>query len=67
MYFSTVAGFIACKVASPFDAVSCPPTPSSTFYKLREIERQMLALRCAKYNGTCDQVLTRSQHQKADA
>ena len=28
---------------------------------------QMLALRCAKYNGTFDQVFTRSQHQKADA
>jgi hypothetical protein len=28
---------------------------------------QMLALRCAKSNGTFDQVLTRSQHQKADA
>src|SRR5262249_3432954 len=28
---------------------------------------QMLALRCAKYNGTFAQVCTRSQHQKADA
>jgi Uncharacterised protein family (UPF0236) len=28
---------------------------------------QMLALRCAKYNGTFDQVFTRSQCQKADA
>ncbi len=28
---------------------------------------QMLALRCAKYNGTFAQVFTRSQHQKADA
>jgi hypothetical protein len=27
---------------------------------------QMLALRCAKYNGTFAQVCTRSQHQKAD-
>jgi hypothetical protein len=27
---------------------------------------QMLALRCAKYNGTFDQVFTRDQHQKAD-
>jgi hypothetical protein len=32
-----------------------------------ERSNQMLALRCAKYNGTFDQVLTRSQHQKADA
>jgi hypothetical protein len=28
---------------------------------------QMLALRCAKYNGTFDQVFTRHQYQKADA
>ena len=28
---------------------------------------QMLALRCAKYNGTFAQVFTRDQHQKADA
>jgi hypothetical protein len=28
---------------------------------------QMLALRCAKYNGTFAQVFTRHQHQKADA
>ncbi len=28
---------------------------------------QMLALRCAKYNGTFDQVFARYQHQKADA
>jgi len=28
---------------------------------------QMLALRCAKYNGTFEQVFTRHQHQKADA
>jgi Uncharacterised protein family (UPF0236) len=28
---------------------------------------QMLALRCAKYNGTFDQVFTRYQHQTADA
>jgi hypothetical protein len=32
-----------------------------------ERSNQMLALRCAKYHGTFDQVLTRSQHQKADA
>ena len=28
---------------------------------------QMLALRCAKYNGTFDQVFARYQHQKSDA
>ena len=28
---------------------------------------QMLALRCAKYNGTFDQVFTRYQHQKTDS
>ena len=32
-----------------------------------ESSNQMLALRCAKYNGTFDQVFTRDQHQKADA
>jgi Uncharacterised protein family (UPF0236) len=32
-----------------------------------ESSNQMLALRCAKYNGTFDQVFTRSQHQKADS
>ena len=32
-----------------------------------ESSNQMLALRCAKYNGTFDQVFTRYQHQKADA
>jgi Uncharacterised protein family (UPF0236) len=32
-----------------------------------ENSNQMLALRCAKYNGTFAQVFTRSQHQKADA
>ena len=30
-----------------------------------ENSNQMLALRCAKYNGTFDQVFTRYQHQKA--
>ena len=28
---------------------------------------QMLALRCAKYNGTFEQVFTRDQHQRVDA
>jgi hypothetical protein len=32
-----------------------------------ESSNQMLALRCAKYNGTFAQVFTRYQHQKADA
>ena len=32
-----------------------------------ESSNQMLALRCAKYNGTFDQVFTRYQHQKADS
>ena len=32
-----------------------------------ESSNQMLALRCAKYNGTFEQVFTRYQHQKADA
>jgi hypothetical protein len=31
-----------------------------------ESSNQMLALRCAKYNGTFEQVFTRDQHQKAD-
>jgi hypothetical protein len=32
-----------------------------------ERSNQMLALRCAKYNGTFDQVFTLYQHQKADS
>ena len=32
-----------------------------------ESSNQMLALRCAKYNGTFNQVLTRYQHRKADS
>jgi hypothetical protein len=32
-----------------------------------ESSNQMLALRCAKYNGTFDQVFTRYQHQKAES
>jgi len=32
-----------------------------------ENSQQVLALRCAKYNGTFDQVLTRYPHQKADS
>jgi transposase-like protein len=35
-----VAGLIACKDASLFEACSCPWTSSSIFYKLLEIERQ---------------------------
>jgi len=31
-----------------------------------ESSNRMLALRCAKYNGTFDQVFTRYQHQKAE-
>jgi len=42
VYFLSMAGFIACKDASPFEAFSCPSTPSSTFYKLLEIERVLL-------------------------
>ena len=44
MYLLSVAGLIACKDASLFEAFSCPWTPSSTFYKLREIERTGKAL-----------------------
>ena len=32
-----------------------------------ESSNQMLALRCAKYNGTFDQVFTRYQHQKTNS
>ena len=32
-----------------------------------ESSNQMLALRCAKYNGTFAQLFTRNRHQKADA
>jgi hypothetical protein len=34
-----MAGLIACKDASFFEAFLCPWTSSSTFYKLLEIER----------------------------
>src|SRR5262249_20014267 len=40
VYFLSMAGFIACKDAGPFKVFSCPSTPSSTFYKLLEIERR---------------------------
>ena len=33
-YLFAVAGRIACKDVSLFDAFSCPWTPPSTFYKL---------------------------------
>ena len=42
MYLLAVAGLIACKDASLFEAFSGPWTPSSTFYKLLEIERPPL-------------------------
>jgi hypothetical protein len=32
-----------------------------------ESSNQMLALRCAKYNGTFEHVLRRPPHQKVDA
>jgi hypothetical protein len=38
-YLLSVAGLSACKDASLFDAFSGPWIPSSTFYKLLEIER----------------------------
>src|ERR1044071_1235924 len=41
-YLFSVAGRIACKDASLFDAFSGPWTSSSTFYKLRYIERLSL-------------------------
>ena len=42
-YFLAVAGLLAYKDASLFAAFSCPWTPSTTFYKLREIEREAFA------------------------
>jgi hypothetical protein len=39
VYLLSVAGLIACKDANLFEAFSCSWTPSSTFYKLLEIER----------------------------
>jgi site-specific recombinase XerD len=39
VYLLSVAGLIACKDVSLFEAFSCPWTPSLTFYKLLEIER----------------------------
>jgi hypothetical protein len=43
VYLLSVARLIACKDASLFEAFSCLWTPSSTFYKLLEIERPTLA------------------------
>ena len=40
MYLLSVVGLIACKDANLFEAFSCSWTPSSTFYKLLEIERR---------------------------
>ena len=40
----SVAGLIACKDMSLFEAFSCPWTPSSTFYKLLEIERPLVPM-----------------------
>ena len=52
MYCLSIAGFIACKDASLFDASSCPSTPSSTFYKLLYIERSsLLAVPQRLYTG----------------
>ena len=39
MYFFSSAGLISCKDVGFFEAFSCPWTPSPTFYKLLEIER----------------------------
>jgi hypothetical protein len=43
VYLLSVAGLIACKDANLFEAFSCSWTPSSTFYKLLEIERTLYA------------------------
>ena len=45
MHLLSVAGLIACKDASLFEAFSCPWPPSSLFDKLREIERAGLQRR----------------------
>jgi hypothetical protein len=41
VYLLSVARLITCKDASLFEAFSCRGTPSSTFYKLLEIARQV--------------------------
>src|SRR5215475_2792338 len=41
VYLLAAGGLIPCKDASLFEAFSCLWTPSSTFYKLREIERRV--------------------------
>jgi hypothetical protein len=48
VYLLSVARLIACKDASLFEAFSCLWTPSSTFYKLLEIDREMMQRRGAK-------------------
>ena len=40
MYLLSVAGLIACKTQTFFEAFSCSWIPSSTCYKLLEIERK---------------------------
>ena len=52
-HFLSMAGFIACKDASPFEAFSCPSPPSSTFYKLLEMERWVLSNPTLRLLGTC--------------
>ena len=39
MYYLSGAGLIVCKDVGVIEAFSCPWSPSSTFYKLLEIER----------------------------
>jgi hypothetical protein len=50
VYFLSDAGLIACKDVGLFDAFSCPWPPSSTFYKLREIERVVFDDYLPKWN-----------------
>jgi hypothetical protein len=44
VYGLVVAGRIVCNDVSPFEAFSCPLTPSSPFYTLLEIERSALSV-----------------------
>ena len=58
MYLLAGAGLIVCKDASLFKAFSCPWTQSSTFYKLREIERREYRMQGFKSAGHAQRFLS---------
>ena len=57
-YFLSGAGRIACKDVGRFAAFSCPWPPSSTFYKLLEMERRSQGAHSEKGNCWVERVLS---------